>query len=146
MRKKTIIVVSSVVFAIILILILAYRVYLMKNDASGFYELKTDDMFIRWMTYLPEISIITTIVATFAKRRLGLTFTVISNLLILLSILSEILLKYIRIASGGVIPDNCIPLLNLPVLIIAIILFVIKFNIYTLPSDIKVKLKIVNLC
>ena len=146
MKKKTVIVVSSVVFAIILGLVLAYRMYLIGHDVSGFYELKTTDSIIRYMTFLPEIAIITTIVAVFAKKRLGLTFTVISCFLILSSIVSELLVKYVRIASGGVVPDNCVPLLNIPVLIICIILFAIKFHIYTLPSELKVKLKIVNLC
>ena len=146
MKKKTVIVVSSVVFTIILFGILMYRMYLLKNDTSGFYEVQNQDWIVKSMTFMPEISIITALLAIWSKKRLGLTFTVIAVLFNLISCSNEILFKYIRLASGGIIPDSCVPWLNIPVFIIMIIVFVIKFHIYSLPNEIKIKLKIVNLC
>jgi hypothetical protein len=146
MRKKTVIVISSVVFTIILVGILMYRMYLLKNDASGFYELKSNNWIIYSLTYMPEISIITALIAIWTRKRLGLTFTVLAVLFNLMSFFGEVLFKYIRLASGGIIPDSCIPWLNIPAFIIIIAVFCMKFHIYTLPNEIKIKLKIVNLC
>ena len=146
MRKKTVIVISSVVFTIILVGILMYRMYLLKNDASGLYELKSNNWIIYSLTYMPEISIITALIAIWTRKRLGLTFTVLAVLFNLMSFFGEVLFKYIRLASGGIIPDSCIPWLNIPAFIIIIAVFCMKFHIYTLPNEIKIKLKIVNLC
>ena len=146
MKKKTVIVISSVVFTILLVGILMYRLYLLNNDTSGFYELKTGDWIVKCLTFMPEISIITALIAVWTRKRLGLTFTVLAVLFNLMSFFGEVLFKYIRLASGGTITNSCVPWLNIPVFIIIIIIFCIKFHIYTLPNEIKIKLKIVNLC
>lgn len=146
MKKKTVIVISSVVFTLILLGILMYRLYLIKNDTSGFYEVKNSDWIVGSLTYMPEISIITALIAIWTKKRLGLTFTVLAVLFNLMSFFGEVLFKYIRLASGGIIPDSCIPWLNIPAFIIIVIVFCLKFHIYSLPNEIKIKLKIVNLC
>ena len=149
MKKKTVIIFTSVVFAIILFSILCYRIYLLKGDNSGIYSVNTNDYLINVITYLPEISVVTTIIAIFTRKGWGFVFTLLACLLTILSLAGELFIKLVKtvdVIGSSVVPAPCVPWLNLPVLVICVLLFIMKFRIYTLPNEIKIKLKIVNLC
>ena len=149
MKKKTIIIMASVVITLILIGILAYRVYLLKGDNSGLYTVNRTDYLINGITFLPEIAIVVTILAVFARKRWGFIFTILAAFLSVASLIGELFIKVVRLAdvSGtNTIPEPCVPWLNIPIILICVLLFIMKFRLYTLPDEIKIKLKIVNLC
>lgn len=149
MKKRTVIIMSSVVFALILGIILTYRIYLLQNDPTGFYNMRSTDLIVLTMTYLPEISIILTIIAIFMRKGWGFVFTIASAFTTLVSLAGDLFIKFVRmvdVTGNNIVPPACVPWLNVPVLVICIILFIMKFHIYTLPEEIKIKLKIVNLC
>ena len=149
MKKKTIIIMASVVFTLILISILAYRVYLLNGDNSGLYTVNKTDYLINVITFLPEIAIVVTLLAVFTRKGWGFVFTVLAAFLSLASLIGELFIKLVRsadVTGTSVVPAPCVPWLNLPIIAICIILFIMKFRLYTLPNEIKIKLNIVNLC
>ena len=142
MKKKTIIIISTVVFTIILLALLLFRIYLITLDKSGVYSMKDNNLFYFFMNYMPEITIVFTIIAIYMRKRWGLFFSVTASILSILSLLTEIIILIIRsmdITSKTPMPSACLPLMDIPVIIICIVLFIIKFKIYTLPKQISFK-------
>ena len=147
MKKKTIIILSSVIFTVLLGIILCQRAYLLMNDHSGFYNLKTSDALIRIYTFLPEISIFATIVAIYVRKGWGLAFTAIAAVLSLSSFVGELLIKIIRLSdiiNPEQVPTACVPWLNVPVLVIALVLFFVKYEIFMIPDEVSFKKKVVR--
>lgn len=148
MKKKTIIIISSVIFTALLLVILCQRSYLLFTDNSGFYNLKTSDVLIRIYTFLPEISIVLTIIAIYVRRGWGLAFTIMATFLSTASFGGELLIKLIRLSdiiNPSEVPHACVPWLNVPVIIIGIILFFVKYEIFMIPDEVSLKKKKVRL-
>ena len=144
MKKKTIIILSSVVFTIILLIVLYRRGVLILADKSGFYSNQSRDAIGRIVTYLPEFSIVATLLAIYLKKSPGLVLTVISFVMALASLIGETYIYIIKssdVVYKGIVPAGISPLLNIPVLIICVILFIIKFRIFSLPDKVKIKIK-----
>ena len=144
MSKKLVIIISSTIFTCILLLIWFYRLELLQHDTSGFYTSHPEDLLINIINYLPEISIAVTIVAIFTRKSAGLILTVLANILAVAAFAGELFVKLVKlvdIVSKSEVPLPCVPWLNLPVMFICLILFILKFHIYTLPDEIKIKIK-----
>ena len=140
MKKKTVIIISTVLFTLILGLVLVWRIYLISLDKSGVYLLPTENFFNFFMNYLPELTIGVTIVAIYAKRKLGLIFSVSALVMSILSLGVEIIIFTLRsLDYASTVPTACLPWLDVPGILICVILFLIKFKIYTLPRTIKFK-------
>ena len=143
MRKKTFIILSSVVFTVILLSVLYYRGILIMSDTSGFYTMKGQGALEKVITFLPEFSIVFAILAIYVKKSPGLMLTFLSALLALLSFIGELFIKVVKLTDvvyKSNPPIGIVPWLNWPVIIICIILFVIKFRIFTIPDKIKIKI------
>lgn len=142
MKKKTFIIIASLVYTFILIGILGYRLYLIHMDNSGLYELKNDSFIFFYLTFLPEISIVLTLFATNIRKGWGLFFTVFAGIMTIIAFISELFIKIVKsidIVNRVNVPLPCIPWLNIPVFIIIIILFIFKFHIFQIPNTIGVK-------
>ena len=141
MKKKTLIIISTIVFTLILVGLLAWRIYLITLDTTGIYTLPTENIFSFVMNYMPELTLVFAILAIHLRKRWGLAFSVIAMISSILSLFIELVILIIRSIDimHQSIPSACIPLLDIPVIVICIVLFLIKFKIYTLPKTISFK-------
>lgn len=144
MKKKTIIIISSVIFTLLLLVICFQRAHLLLTDHSGFYNLNESDVLIKIYTFLPEISVLLTIASIYVRRGWGMFLTGIACFLTLASFFGELLIKMIRIhdiISPEAVPHACVPWLNIPVLVIGLILFFVKYEIFMIPDEVSFKRK-----
>lgn len=140
MKKKYVIIISTWFFTLLLGLIFALRIHLITEDTTGIYLLPTDNYFGFFMNYLPEITIIVTILGIHFRKKLGLIFSVAASAMSILSLVSEIIIYVVRtLDASAPVPNACLPWLDIPIIIVCFILFMIKFKIYTLPKEFKLK-------
>ena len=138
MKKKTLIILSTIVFTLILGCVLLWRIHLISLDTSGIYLLPTENLFEFIMNYMPELTIIVTIITIYARKRWGLIFSVTSSVMAILSLFIEVLILVVRsMEIKPIVPTACVPLMDIPIIVICIILFIIKFKIYTIPKEIR---------
>lgn len=143
MKKRTVILLSSLVFTFILMLILHYRGVLIMSDPTGYFHMEGRDWIERVITYLPEFSIIITLIAIYTKKAPGLILTVLGFVLACISFAGELFVKIVKITdviNTSQAPVGIVPWFNIPVIVICIILFLIKFHIFTIPNEVKFKL------
>lgn len=144
MKKKNIIIIASLLYTFILLGILGYRIYLICSDTSGLYELKDNSFVFFTLTFLPEIAIITTMLATNIKKGLGVVLTFIAGVLTISAFVVELFIKIVKsvdMFNESPVPPSLVPWLNIPVFIIVVILFIVKFHILTIPKEVKLKRK-----
>ncbi|MBR6073550.1 MAG: hypothetical protein IKP76_04445 [Bacilli bacterium] len=140
MKKKTVIIISTLLFTLIMGLIFAWRIYLITQDTTGIYLLPTEDFLSFFLNYLPVLTIVITVITTYARRKMGLVFSVIASIMSVLSLVVELVIFICRsLDFNAPVPKACLPWLDIPIIIICVILFIIKFKIYTLPKTIKFK-------
>ena len=140
MKKKTIIILFTWIFSIILGVVLAWRIRLIALDTTGIYKLPVDNWFSFFMNYLPVLTLIVIILTIFSRKKLGLTLSVIALFMSILSFISEFIIFTIRTVDyTSTVPSACMPWLDIPAIFICIILFIIKFKIYTIPREFKFK-------
>jgi len=139
MRKKTIIIASAMVYTLILVGILIFRIVMIMRDTSGFFDLTNDSIIFFILNFLPEVAIVLTIFAAHIRRGIGLFLTALGGFVTLCAFGTELFIKIIKsadIINRASVPPAIMPWLNIPVFIIVIILFVFKFHIYNLPAEI----------
>lgn len=116
-------IIFTIISLIALILIFAYRVYLLGTDTSGFYSISSLTI-TPWILFelLPEISIIFTIIGLFLKKISGLVVNIIALIISMFTLFDEGLIVFANFMNYGETLSSAVkPVLTLPVILIAII-------------------------